>query len=223
MTEPTLLAELALAPGLAAGGLVIGVDEVGRGALAGPVAVGVVALDPAAVVIPHGLRDSKLLTEARREALHPTVAGWGSARAVGLATHEEIDGFGIIGALGRAGARALLALREAGVPLGRCVALLDGSHDWLTPALPRAMRVVTRIKADRECAAVAAASVLAKVHRDRMMAAADIEHPGYGWAANKGYGSPEHVAAILAAGPSPLHRLTFLRNLQAAEASLETT
>jgi ribonuclease HII len=106
------------------------------------------------------------------------------------------------------------------------VVLLDGSHDWLSPALgsaepvargaavvPLATRpaVVTRVKADRDCAVVAAASVLAKVHRDRVMIAADATHPGYGWSGNKGYASSEHYAAIDRLGPTPLHRVSWLR------------
>lgn len=212
MTVPTLEVELELIAGVALGGLVIGVDEVGRGAVAGPVAVGAVALDPRLVAIPDGLRDSKLLTEPRREALHPVVSVWGTARAVGLASSEEVDAVGIIAALGLAGARALVALGEAGIAVGASAVLLDGSHDWLTPALPAAPAVRTRVKADRDCASVAGASVLAKVHRDRLMATSDIDHPGYGWARNKGYGAPEHLAAIRAVGPSPLHRRSFLSN-----------
>ncbi len=152
MTSPTLEVEHAIAASLAFGGLVIGMDEVGRGAVAGPVAVGVVAVDPIGLEVPTGLRDSKLLTEARREALHPVVSVWGTARAVGLASAEEVDAQGIIGALGLAGARALVALHEAGVAIPSSVVLLDGSHDWLTPVLTRAPRVVTRVKADRDCA-----------------------------------------------------------------------
>jgi len=203
------------------GGLVIGMDEVGRGALAGPVAVGVVALHPAGATVPRGLRDSKLLTERRRELLHPVLSGWGLARAVGLASAEEVDALGIVAALGHAGARALATLRRADIRIEDSVVLLDGSHDWLSPVLGElqdsgpghAGRVVTRVRADRDCASVAAASVLAKVHRDRIMVTSDIEHPGFGWAANKGYGSPAHFAALRATGPSPLHRRSFLGRL----------
>ena len=92
------------------------------------------------------------------------------------------------------------------------VVLLDGSHDWLTPALGSPPPVRTRVKADRDCASVAAASVLAKVHRDRLMIAADAEHPGYAWASNKGYGSAAHYAGLSELGPSPLHRVTWLRD-----------
>jgi len=207
--DPTLEVERSL---VAAGGLLIAVDEVGRGAIAGPVAVGVVAIDPWTVQALPGVRDSKLLSERRREELHPLVSEWGLARAVGLASASEIDEHGIIRALGLAGARAFEVLAAgAGAALANARVLLDGSHDWLTPALPERVEVVVRVKADRDCAAVAAASVLAKVHRDRLMIAADAEHPGYGWASNKGYAAVEHLAAVERLGASSLHRVTWLR------------
>lgn len=215
MTAPTLEVELELVRQLrrrAPDGLVIGMDEVGRGAVAGPVAVGAVALDPAGVSVPEGLKDSKLLSERRRHALRPVLQVWGSARAVGLASASEVDELGIVGALGLAGARALVALHEAGVRIPSSVVLLDGSHDWLTPALSHPPAVRTRVKADRDCASVAGASVLAKVHRDTLMETSDIEFPGYDWARNKGYGAPGHLAAVRSAGPSPIHRISFLAN-----------
>lgn len=217
IVEPTLDVELAL---VAAGaGLVVGCDEVGRGALAGPVAVGVAAVDPTAGGMPAGLRDSKLLSERRREAIIDAVAAWGVARAVGLASAAEIDRIGIVAALALAARRALAQivspLRDASA-----VVLLDGAHDWLAPALradpiPGLQRlgVATRVKADRDCASVAAASVLAKVHRDRLMAAADAASPGYGWAGNKGYGSAAHLEAIRVLGASDEHRRTWLHGV----------
>lgn len=195
--------------------LVIGCDEVGRGAIAGPVGVGLSVVHEQTRSAPVGLRDSKLLSEPRREELHPAVASW-SRNAVGLASNEEVESIGIIAALGLAAARAIESLRASGVAIQDAVVLLDGSHDWLTPALrsdDRALglRVTTKVKADRTCAAVAAASVLAKVHRDRLMIAADPVHPGYLWSSNKGYASTEHYAAIDRIGPSPLHRWSWLR------------
>jgi ribonuclease HII len=195
--------------------LVIGCDEVGRGALAGPVGVGLSVVHEQTRSAPVGLRDSKLLSEPRREELQPAVAAW-SRHAVGLATNEEIESVGIIVALGLAAARALEVLRASGVAIQDAVVLLDGSHDWLTPALrsdDRALglRVTTKVKADRTCAAVAAASVLAKVHRDRLMIASDAVHPGYLWTSNKGYASAEHYAAIDRIGPSALHRWSWIR------------
>jgi ribonuclease HII len=189
---------------------VIGCDEVGRGAIAGPVAVGLGAVHLERGEMPVGLRDSKLLSEKRREALYPTATSWVQAHAVGLADAREVDEIGIVAALGLAGRRALTALHEAGVGIMSSVVLLDGNHDYLSPALTTPPRITTRVKADRDCASVAAASVIAKVHRDRMMIAADDEHPGYGWAGNKGYGSTAHYAALTELGPSPLHRLSWL-------------
>jgi ribonuclease HII len=189
---------------------VVGCDEVGRGAIAGPVAVGLSAVLATCAPLPTGIRDSKLLSEKRREALYPEALGWSHASAVGLADAEEVDALGIIKALGLAGRRALAQLHEAGVRILESVVLLDGNHDYLTPALSSAPRVVTRIKADRDCASVAAASVIAKVHRDRLMIGHDAHHPGYGWSDNKGYGSAAHYAALEDLGPSPLHRLSWL-------------
>lgn len=188
---------------------VIGVDEVGRGAIAGPVAVGAHVVLAGTAAFPTGLRDSKLLSEKRRETLAPLVAEWG-AGAVGYASAEEIDAHGIVWALGAAGRRALLALHEAGAPVELAVVLVDGKHDWLTPALRRPLNVRTQVGADRACVSVAAASVRAKVERDALMRAADAEHPGYAWAANKGYGAQAHYAGIAAQGLSPLHRRSFI-------------
>ena len=189
---------------------VIGCDEVGRGAIAGPVAVGFSVVGVGVKKHPEGLRDSKMLSEKRREQLAPLASTWSLFSAVGLASPLEVDTIGIIAALGLAGRRALTQLHEAGVLIHESVVLLDGSHDWLTPALAKPPRVHTRVKADRDCASVAAASVIAKVHRDRLMIDADGTIPGYGWTGNKGYGSTEHYAAIDRQGPSELHRHTWL-------------
>lgn len=191
--------------------LVIGMDEVGRGAIAGPVAVGLSIVDELTRTAPEGLKDSKLLPEPKREELQPKVARWARHASVGMASNERIESIGIIAALGLAARRALDAVREQGVDLAGAVVLLDGSHDWLSPAIDGALPVVTRVKADRACAAVAGASVLAKVTRDRLMIEKDAEHPGYVWTSNKGYASAEHYAGIDRVGPSPLHRWSWLR------------
>jgi len=196
--------------------LVIGCDEVGRGAIAGPVAVGLGVFLPDVKRMPKGLRDSKLLSEKRREELHDEVLGWAPHAAVGLADNAEVDSLGIIPGLGLAATRALEILVLQGVPVEAAIVVLDGSHDWLTPALaawPETSRprVVTRVKADRDCASVAAASVLAKVHRDRLMIEADGVHPGYEWVSNKGYASSTHYAAIDRLGASALHRWSWLK------------
>ena len=196
---------------------VAGVDEVGRGCLAGPVTVGVVVVDPAAGMPPRGLRDSKLLTAEQRRRLVPRIERWVLACSVASATAAEIDTYGIIAALRLAAHRALAELPA--VP--DCV-LLDGNHDYLTPRpaqvptdqlalevevapvrptpvpvpLERHPVVRTRIKADLTCASVAAASVLAKASRDAFMVGLAGEHPDYGWEVNKGYATPYHRAAL---------------------------
>jgi ribonuclease HII len=216
--DPTLRMERAM---LREGAeLVIGCDEVGRGAIAGPVAVGLSVFAGRAGAAPTGLRDSKMLSEPKREELYPMVAQWSVQSAVGLASNEEVERIGIIAALGLAAVRALAELHDLGVQMAGAVVLLDGSHDWLSPAIARGgaipdgaprPAVTTRVKADRDCAVVAAASVLAKVHRDRLMIEADPVHPGYHWTGNKGYASADHYAAIDELGPSPLHRWSWLR------------
>jgi len=208
VADPTLRVERSLHRGGAR--YVIGCDEVGRGAIAGPVAVGLSVVGVGIRKHPDGLRDSKMLSEKRREQLSPLAQQWSHFSAVGLASALEVDTIGIMAALALAGRRALVELHEAGVPIMESVVLLDGSHDWLTPGLTTPPPVRTQVKADRDCASVAAASVIAKVHRDRIMIEADEAIPGYGWAGNKGYGSTEHYAAIDSLGASELHRQTWL-------------
>jgi ribonuclease HII len=206
---PTLEIEQTL---FAAGApVVIGVDEVGRGAIAGVVAVGVCAILPGVDAPPNRLRDSKLLSPARRAEVEPLVHAWAAAVAVGEAEPAEIDAHGIVAALGMAARRGLIALHEAGVDVAASTVLLDGSHDWLTPALNSPPRILTRVKADRDCASVAGASVVAKQHRDALMVADHERWPVYGWSGNKGYGSPDHLAAVAEHGASPRHRVTWLR------------
>jgi ribonuclease HII len=190
---------------------VIGIDEVGRGAIAGPVAVGLCVVGARVGKHPAGLRDSKMLSEKRREELAPLTVSWARYTAVGLASADEVDRIGIIAALGLAARRGLVSLHELGAAINESVVLLDGSHDWLNPALATPVRVETRIKADRDCSSVAGASVVAKVHRDALMIEADARQPGYGWAGNKGYGSAEHFAAITELGVTDLHRRTWLK------------
>jgi len=208
-TAPTLEVEQAF---FAAGApVVIGIDEVGRGAIAGVVAVGVCAILPGVDAPPARLRDSKLLSPARRAEVEPLVHSWAAAVAVGEAEPGEIDAHGIVAALGMAARRGLIALHEAGIDVGASTVLLDGSHDWLTPALSRPPRIQTRVKADRDCASVAGASVVAKQYRDALLVADHEYWPVYGWSGNKGYGSPEHLAAVAEHGASPRHRVTWLR------------
>ena len=191
-----------------------GMDEVGRGALAGPVSVGVVIIDEATRTAPTGVKDSKLLTAAAREAMVPRVTRWAMAHAVGHAFPEEIDEIGIIAALRLAGMRALTAIEV--VP---DLVLLDGNHDWLTDpeqvgllaelSAPATPPVQTLIKADMRCSSVAAASVLAKVERDGIMRELDGDFPHYGWADNKGYSASAHMGALAVHGPCRHHRRSW--------------
>ncbi len=199
----TLRVERTLLRQAAPGALLAAVDEVGRGALAGPVAVGVVVIDVDAAAAPTGVRDSKEIDAQTRERLAPLVRAWARRSAVGMASPGEIDARGIIGALALAAARALNA---TGVRPD--LLLLDGKHDWLTRVAP-GTRVTTRVQADATCAAVAAASIIAKVARDARMVRLAESFPAYGWHANKGYAAPEHVAALQEIGPSPWHRLSW--------------
>ncbi|WP_144718589.1 ribonuclease HII [Agrococcus jejuensis] len=197
--------------------LVIGMDEVGRGALAGPVSVGAFALTRCDVV-PEGLRDSKAMTAKARERTAPIVREWGIA-AVGHASAAEIDAVGIMAALAIAGRRALEELHAAGVDVVSSALLLDGSHDWLSPRLRRPLAITLRPKADRDCGSVAGAACVAKVERDALMVAHDAEHPGYGWASNKGYAAAVHMDAIRTLGATRLHRRTWLKSDGAVRAS----
>lgn len=209
VVDPTLELERSI---LATGAsCVIGCDEVGRGALAGPVAVGFAVVNAGVTAFPPGLRDSKMLSEPRRETLAPLAVAWALHSAVGLASPQEVDELGIIAALGLAGKRALTRLHAAGVDIPGGVVLLDGSDDWLNKALTTPLNVVTRVRADQDCGSVAAASVIAKVHRDRLMIEADARTPGYGWATNKGYGSAGHLGAIVSLGATELHRKSWLK------------
>ncbi|MDX5319234.1 MAG: ribonuclease HII [Actinomycetes bacterium] len=195
--------------------LVAGIDEVGRGALAGPVSVGVAVVGRATRGrFPDGLRDSKLLPPGAREELCAPIRAWVAGSAVGHATPGEIDDVGIIAALRLAASRALATVRADG--LGPTAAILDGTHNWLVPDLfsddtaRDALafdEVVMRVKADAQCAVVAAASVLAKVERDSLMAG--LADPGYGWARNKGYGAATHLEGLARLGPCEHHRRSW--------------
>ena len=179
---------------------VAGLDEVGRGAWAGPVAVGVAAVTRDALAgVPSGVRDSKRLTERAREALFGPLAAWCPAYAVGEATAAECDDLGMTAAQARAAGRAFERL---GVELDAVV--VDGAHDYTGHPAAR-----TLVGADASCTLVAAASVLAKGSRDRAMIAFDAVYPGYGFARNKGYASLEHRKAVAARGTSPLHRRSW--------------
>ncbi|WP_334147744.1 ribonuclease HII [Microbacterium sp.] len=192
-------------------GLIISLDEVGRGALAGPVAVGAAVMDAAGARrrVPEGLRDSKLVTEKRRPDVAARAAAWVQASAVGWATAAEVDDVGIMRALGLAASRAVLAVAAQGVSTDDALVLLDGNHDYVSAVHPGPLRVRPVIKADRDCASVSAASVIAKVARDTHMAELHLDHPAYQWNRNKGYASAEHQDAIRERGLSPFHRASW--------------
>jgi len=183
--------------------IVAGMDEVGRGAIAGPVTIGVVAIDANVGEIPAGLRDSKLMTPKRREAMVPIAKEWGIAWATGSATAEEIDKFGIVTSLGLAASRAL---QNLGITPD--VVILDGNTAFLLEEAG-GPRIVTRIKADQDCACVSAASVIAKVERDTLMTQLHEQFPHYGWEGNKGYGAAVHTDAIKSHGVTDLHRKSW--------------
>ncbi|WP_042386175.1 ribonuclease HII [Streptacidiphilus melanogenes] len=178
--------------------LVAGVDEVGRGAWAGPVTV--CAAITGLRKPPAGLTDSKLLTQRRREELEPVLADWVHAFALGHASPGECDELGMTAALRLAAVRALEALPEQPDAV-----ILDGKHDYLGGP----WRVRTVIKGDQSCVAVAAASVIAKVRRDAMMAELGEQYPDFAFADNAGYPSPVHRAALERLGPTGHHRLSW--------------
>lgn len=180
---------------------IAGVDEAGRGAWAGPVYAAAVVLPLDRPDLPDllaGVRDSKQLTPVQREALYPLIRKVTLAVGVGWAEVEEINTLGILAATRLAMARAI-------AQLGPVDALLI-DHLRL-PEIPLPQWAIP--KADQRCLSVAAASIIAKVERDRRMAELDREYPGYGFAAHKGYGTPQHRRALERLGPSPLHRRTW--------------
>ena len=197
-TPPTLDEEIAL---LALGHqAVAGVDEAGRGPLAGPVVAG-------AVVLPvdfrpswlDGVRDSKLLNSRQREGLFHHIRESGIAWAYGVVSSEDVDALGIAPATREAMLRAIRGLPE---PPG--FLLIDAVK------LPESgVPYKAIVKGDRKCLSIAAASIVAKVTRDRLMTEEDARHPGYGFAAHKGYPTREHLARLRSLGPCPIHRRSF--------------
>lgn len=191
--------------------LVIGCDEVGRGPIAGPVVAGVVVWEPVITSWPEQVRDSKSVSEKKRPIVAKEVAEAFPHHALGVASAQEVDTEGIQVALGKAVGRALLDLAKRGVAVGQSVLLLDGSVDFVTPQLPHPLPVVTKVKADRDCVSVAAASILAKVYRDQYMVERAVEYPAFGFDGHKGYGSARHFEAIREHGLTPEHRASWIR------------
>jgi ribonuclease HII len=173
-----------------------GVDEAGRGPWAGPVVAAAVILDTNH--IPSGLNDSKKLTEVKREALFDPIFSMADV-GVGIASVEEIDQLNILQANHLAMQRAVAALKARPT-----LALVDGNR-----APPLSIRVQTIIKGDSKSLSIAAASIIAKVTRDRIMVTLDAVHPGYGFAQHKGYGTAAHSQALQRLGPCAIHRKSF--------------
>jgi len=187
---PDMMLEAACGPGP-----VCGVDEAGRGPWAGPVSAAAVILDPARV--PKGLNDSKKLSAKARAALEDEIKDMAIAWCVGMASVEEIAELNILHAAG-------LAMRRAveGLSVTPSFALVDGNYRFVLPC-----EVKTVVKGDSLSCSIAAASILAKEARDRIMVEMDSVYPGYGFAGHKGYHAPIHLEGLRKLGPSPIHRL----------------
>ncbi len=178
--------------------VVVGIDEVGRGSWAGPLTIG-------AIVVPkdrriYKLRDSKQLTEPEREAMFDRIAEWAQAWSIGHATHDECDELGMSAAQKLAAKRAI-----DGLGVAADAVLLDGKWDFV--GHPRTEMLV---KGDSISASIAAASILAKVTRDRMMREQAESYPGFDFEFNKGYPCPRHKAALQGYGPTPIHRRSWV-------------
>ena len=179
--------------------VICGVDEAGRGPLAGPVCAAAVIL-PEHLELP-GLNDSKKLSDKKRRELFPMIKEQAIAYGIGLASEKEIDEINILQATYLAMERAIAQLE------GKAdLALIDGNR-----AKDFGLPVKTVVKGDSLSASIAAASILAKVTRDDLMEQAAVEYPGYGFEIHKGYGTKAHYAALTENGPSPIHRMTFLK------------
>ncbi len=193
------------------GAAIAGVDEVGRGSLAGPVSVGIAVINASVGDFPEGLRDSKQMSAAARERMAPRVREWAVEVAVGHADADIIDDVGIVAAMRLAARNALNGLSTTPAAI-----LLDGKHNWwaedslfdVEPLLPQ-IPVRMEVKGDARCAVIAAASVVAKVERDGLMVILDERFPGYDWARNKGYSSPSHIEGLARIGPSDHHRKSW--------------
>ena len=181
--------------------MICGIDEVGRGPLAGPVCA-------AAVILPRDceilyINDSKKLSESKRESLYEEIMEKAVAVGIGLVSPAVIDEVNILQA-------TYIAMRDA-------ISQLEVAPDILlndAVTIPEvSIKQVPIIKGDAKSISIGAASIMAKVYRDRMMEEYDKMYPGYGFATNKGYGSPEHIRALKEMGPSPIHRMSFLKNI----------
>lgn len=182
---------------------VVGVDEAGRGCLAGPVMAGAIVVQGP---LPPGLADSKKLTARQREALYEELTRGPHIWAVGVASSREVDELNVLQATFLAMHRAVAALHCWDKPLDIWV---DGNQAPPFPGLALGSRVHTLVGGDALMPAISAASILAKVQRDRYMADLSLRHPGYGFEVHKGYGTAKHLATLRARGPCEEHRKTF--------------
>jgi ribonuclease HII len=203
---------------------VIGIDEVGRGAIAGPVSVGLTLLDSTKENLnswPEKLQDSKLMTPRSRDSVYAELLEWVPSHSVGSATNDEIDSIGINDALALAAGRGLSELTKSPelrslMASEGAVILLDGSYNWLG-SKASGLSVETKVKADVSCVSVAAAAVIAKVKRDRLMEELSEQFSQYGLESNRGYAAAKHIEALRTIGPSPIHRLTWLTRILGQE------
>ena len=184
------------------GGLICGVDEAGRGPLAGPVYAAAVILSPEYPII--GLNDSKKLSEKKRETLYDIIIEEAVAYCIASASVDEIETYNILGATYLAMTRAVEGLSQT-----PALALIDGNR--IPPNLTVPAKTV--VKGDALSESIAAASILAKVSRDRVLKELDKQYPQYGFAVHKGYGTAAHTAALREFGPCPEHRPSFLRKI----------
>ena len=184
--------------------LVGGIDEVGRGPLAGPIYIGLVVVDTNTPTAPRGVRDSKATKPGQRTQLARSVKDWAWTTTASVDA-QFIDRFGLTQALRECVNIAYGNASRAG--MAPSVIILDGSFNFCDPDLP--LSVVMRKKADQSASSVAAASIIAKVERDEFMHERSIDFPGYGWERNSGYGTREHLEAIKRLGLTKLHRTSF--------------
>ena len=181
--------------------LVAGVDEVGRGPLAGPVVAAAVIFPPDTII--EGINDSKQLSEKERETLIPDILKKSISCSVSVISHSKIDEINILQA-----SLLAMSISVSRLKIVPDLVLVDGNKkfEFMRPVLPI-------VKGDSKSFSIAAASIIAKVARDRVMKRLDIKFPQYSWNKNKGYPTREHIKAVKLYGPSPLHRKTFLKNI----------
>lgn len=187
---------------------VVGIDEVGKGAWAGPlvVCVALIPVDPPDGGDPEGIRDSKKISERKREAMFDSIAAWATCWALGVVSSSECDELGMSKAQKLATKRAIDGLDLGPRGIRRTAAIADGKWNFVSPMLPR---VEMRVKADDLSLSVAAASILAKVSRDRMMRDYAVLYPDYAFDTNKGYPCAKQRAKLIESGPCDIHRKSW--------------